>query len=247
MKKNKKHIFKNICYILILALILTGGLFSLINCNNNNNINNNNAAVQQSINNTSAGTSDTSGTTAADTTAVPTTAAPAGVLDVPVYDKLSIDSNSLVGISQSDKANATDLTFDDIKAVVTEAVNLAGGLQGLVKDGDTVVLKPNLVNMYDYCLPGWQGRPLSPEVNGECADWRVTKAVAQLVRELDPSGKIYVMEGSAADTATVMKALNYTKDNIPEVDEFLAIETDSGKWQDTNSAGLVKVSYPDAL
>jgi uncharacterized protein (DUF362 family) len=109
------------------------------------------------------------------------------------------------------------------------------------------VLKPNLVNKHDFCLPHWQGRPLAPEMNGVTTDWRVTRAVAQLVREINPSGKIYVMEGSAADTLDVMQALKYTKEHIPEVDEFLAIETDSGAWQDRESPGLVRIVYENGL
>ena len=163
------------------------------------------------------------------------------------YDKLKIDKNSKVSIIQSPKDKAASLTFDDIKALVTEAVELAGGLQGIVKDGDTVVLKPNLVTMKDYCLPGWQGRPLTAEANGNCTDWRVTKAVAQLVREINPSGKIYIMEGSAVNTLEVFKALNYTKEHIPEVDDILAIELDSGAWGDKNSDGLVKVNHNTGL
>jgi uncharacterized protein (DUF362 family) len=159
-----------------------------------------------------------------------------------------LDSYSAVGIAQSSKAKARDLNFDDIKALVEEAVALAGGLNGIVKTGDTVVLKPNLVTGTDYCKPGWQGNPLSAEVNGNCTDWRVVKATAQLVRAIiGPTGKIYVMEGSAQDTKAVMAALKYNKVSIPEVDEFLAIETDSGKWQNKKSPGLVKVEYKDGL
>jgi len=50
-----------------------------------------------------------------------------------------------------------------------------------------------------------------PNINGVTTDWRVTKAVAQLVRELNPNGRIYVMESSAfQQTRTTMVALNYT-------------------------------------
>jgi uncharacterized protein (DUF362 family) len=155
---------------------------------------------------------------------------------------------SVVGISQSSKPMARDLNFDDIKALIEEAVALAGGLNGIIKTGDTVVLKPNLVTRTDYCKPGWQGNLLSSEVNGNCTDHRVVKAVAQLVRAIiGPTGKIYVMEGSAQDTKQVMAALKYNKVNIPEVDEFLAIETDSGKWQDKKSPGIVKIDYRDGL
>jgi uncharacterized protein (DUF362 family) len=156
-------------------------------------------------------------------------------------------SDSFVGISQSSVARAEDLTYEEIFALVREAVELAGGLEGIVSDGDTVILKPNLVTMRCNTLPGWNGRPLPPEVNGNSTDYRVTRAVAVLVRELNPSGRIYVMEGSTQNTMEVFRAMNYTAAHIPEVDGFLAIETDSGTWQNTNSPGLVRVPLENAL
>jgi hypothetical protein len=122
---------------------------------------------------------------------------------------------SIVGLAQSGKVKkAEDFTQATIDALVRSAVDYAGGLKGIVKDGDTVVLKPNLVIANDYTLPGWKGLPLNPEVNGNCTDYRFTRAVAKLIREINPSGKIYVMEGSAQDTEEVMKALNYSKKYI---------------------------------
>ena len=248
--KNNKHIIKNIFYLLLLVLFLAGGVFTFLNCAGNNPAEETTTEITTDA---LAGASTTtknseeeqqSKETTEEIKTEPELSNPDEILP---YNKLKIDSNSLVGIAQSDKANATDLTFDDIKALIREAIELAGGLDGIVKDGDTVVLKPNLVSHTDYTLPGWQGRRHNPEVNGNCTDWRVTKAVAQLVRELNPSGKIYVMEGSAIPTREVMDALKYTKDNFPEVDGLLAIEEDSGDWGDKKSDGIVKVSYKDAL
>jgi uncharacterized protein (DUF362 family) len=157
------------------------------------------------------------------------------------------ETDSFVGIVQSDVENAADLTYEEILAMVREAVALAGGLEGIVSDGDTVVLKPNLVTMRCNTLPGWQGRTLPPEVNGNSTDYRVTRAVAQMVRELNPSGLIYVMEGSTQNTAEVYRAMRYTPAHIPEADEFFAIETDSGTWGNTNSRGLIRVRLEDSL
>ena len=247
----KKNMLRNICYILILALFLTGGLLSLYNCGDKTAKETPTEAMANQPEN-SDNIGDSLDEIAKDAieeseTEAPTDPPPLPPGTVLPYDKLQIDKNSIVGISQSGKANATDLTFDDIKELVREAVELAGGLESIVKDGDTVVLKPNLVTKDDYCLPGWRGRPLAPEANGNCTDWRVTKAVAQLVRELNPSGKIYIMEGSANDTLEVFEHLKYTKENIPEVDEILAIELDSGDWQDKDSDSLVKVDYANGL
>lgn len=131
--------------------------------------------------------------------------------------------------------------------MVQNAVNLVGGFTGVIKDGDVVVIKPNLVSGTDYTNPDGTGKPLTTEVNGVSTDWRVTKAVVELVRQVNPSGKIYIMEGSAAPTQAAMDALNYTSSYIPGADQILPIETDSGDWQDTDSPGLVKVSLPDGL
>ena len=249
----KKNIFKTICYVLIFALFLTGGLFSLFNCNKNTDTETTTEIITQSEDSDNSQNPDTSeddaNTTAEITTEITTeTTTEEPVLgEILPYNELQIDENSIVAIAQSEKANATDLSFEDIKELIREAVTIAGGLDGIVKDGDVVVLKPNLVTMKDYCLPGWNGRPLKTEVNGNCTDWRVAKAVAQLIREINPTGKIYIMEGSANPTKEVFKALNYTLENIPEVDEILAIEDDSGKWNDKESDGIVKVTYKSAL
>ncbi|RAZ16149.1 DUF362 domain-containing protein, partial [Klebsiella oxytoca] len=62
-----------------------------------------------------------------------------------------------------------------------------------VQNGQTVVIKPNLVQM----IVDSTGERLDEEVNGITTDWRVTKAVLKMVRELNPDGKVYIMEGSA--------------------------------------------------
>jgi uncharacterized protein (DUF362 family) len=152
---------------------------------------------------------------------------------------------SRVAMVRASKARASDLTEGDIQRLVAQAVAAAGGLAGLVRDGQTVVIKPNLVFTSDLTLSSNSGRPLPPEVNGVTTDWRVTKAVVGLVRKLNPGGKVYVMEGSVAPTRSAFKALGYTGDKIPGVDAFLAIEEDSGAFGDKDSAGLVKVALAD--
>ncbi len=161
--------------------------------------------------------------------------------------KLYQPPQSTVSIVKSSKAKATDLKYEDIRKMVRDAVSMAGGFKGLIKDNTSVVIKPNLVNWKDYTLPGWGGYPLDPEVNGCTTDYRVTKAIVELVREYNPHGKVYVMEGSAVSTATAMQKLNYTSKYIPNVDEFVSIEKDSGAWHDYNSPGIVKVLLPNGL
>lgn len=153
---------------------------------------------------------------------------------------------SVVSIIQSSAASASEISEYEIDKMVQNAVKAAGGLEGVIKDGDTVVLKPNLVAMRE--AEDSEKPPLMTEVNGISTDWRVTKAAVRLVRTMNPHGKIYVMEGSADDkTKNVMKYLKYTHEFIPGVDEFLALEEDSGAWHDYASPGLVKISLPDGL
>lgn len=156
----------------------------------------------------------------------------------------SKDKYSKVSIVQSEKAWANELTYEDIKSMVKQAVSLAGGFNKLIKPGDTVVIKPNLVGSKD----GQSGEPLAKELNGITADWRITKAVVEMIREINSIGKVYIMEGSAEyKTTDVMKDLNYTDEHIREVDRFIGIEEDSGAWQDFNSFYLSKVNLPNGL
>ena len=155
--------------------------------------------------------------------------------------------DALVSIVQStNRSKAEDLTQADIDKLVRDAVNAAGGFNGLITEGDTVVLKPNLVTTRDYTLPKWQGEPTKPEVNGNTTDYRFVRAVAKLVREHNTSsGKIYVMEGSSEPTAEAFVKMKYTKEFIPEVDDFLAIESVSGGWREYSSDLLAKVTLSD--
>lgn len=166
----------------------------------------------------------------------------------PTPKGMSLFGQSVVSIVQSDNVKkAEELTQEDIYNLVKQAVTYAGGLEGIVKDGDVVVLKPNLVTANDYTLPGWRGKALTKEVNGNCTDYRFVRAAAQVIREINPAGKIYVMEGSAQDTEKVMDRLNYTREYIPEVDAFYAIENVSGGFRDTAAKELVEVKLPNGF
>jgi uncharacterized protein (DUF362 family) len=146
----------------------------------------------------------------------------------------SISDKYVVAMVQATKANASDLTYDDVADLVSSAVTQAGGLD-FIKAGQTVVLKPNLVTAYK----DGRRQAADPTVNGITTDWRVVKAVADLVRaKVGDTGKILVMEGSTVPTAKAYSLLGYTKDNIPTVDEFIAIEGSS--CTDVSTSGLVQ-------
>lgn len=162
----------------------------------------------------------------------------------PIFNKPNYENQSVVSIVRSSKEKTSGISDEEIFEMTKNAIELAGGLKGIVKDNQTVVLKPNLVQIHVDST----GQLFDKELNGVTTDWRVTKAVADLVRELNPNGKIYVMEGSAADgSKKAMEYLNYTKEKMPCVDEFISIEDDTGEWQDFDSPELVKHSLADAL
>jgi len=141
--------------------------------------------------------------------------------------KLVGTSTYLVSMVQSAQAQASDISQSEVAELVSSAITQAGGID-FIKDGQTVVLKPNLVSVSSEVT-----------VNGITTDWRVVKAVADLVRAKNPSGKILVMEGSTGSTAQAYSALGYTFANFgAAVDEFIAVEGTS--CSDTSTSALVQ-------
>ena len=130
------------------------------------------------------------------------------------------DQSYVVALLQSPKAQASELTDLEIAELVGSAVAQAGGLD-LVHDGQTVVLKPDLVTFYQDA-----GETLaSKTASGVNTDWRVVKAAADLVRAKNPTGKILVMDGATLTTPTVFSLLGYTLENLgASVDELVALE-----------------------
>jgi uncharacterized protein (DUF362 family) len=175
---------------------------------------------------------DTAGASGGDTTGMPGIDA-----EDPKDVTIAIDSSGggsskdvpvgptyVVSMLQSDKAQASDITQEEVAALVASAVAQAGGLD-FIKDGQTVVLKPNLVTPYTDSAKRTAADPL---VNGIATDWRVVKATADLVRAKNPNGKILVMEGSVVPTMQAFAMLGYTAANFgTAVDEFIAIEGSS--------------------
>jgi uncharacterized protein (DUF362 family) len=147
---------------------------------------------------------------------------------------------SKVAMIRSDKLKARDIKYDEILDMVTRAVDAAGGLETIITDGDSVILKPNLVSEAGAV----------PEVNGITTDYRVVRAVSELVRRLNPSGWIGVLEGSAPSgqyTKDMFKLYSYTKSNLPAVDAIIALEDVCGNDKEYNSPELVSVSLPDSV
>lgn len=148
---------------------------------------------------------------------------------------------STVAIVRSEQPSAYEITADEIRDLVRRAVALAGGLADVIEPGDTVVLKPNLVEMRDFI--GKRG--LLPELlSGVATDRRVVAAVAELAHEAG-AAEIFVMEGSAISTALTFAHYGYTKENLPYVDAVIPIEEDSGGWREFGSDRLAEVKLAD--
>lgn len=154
-----------------------------------------------------------------------------------------VSPKSTVGIVRSGQTLATAITYDELRNMIQEAVKLAGGFdETLIQDGDVVVLKPNLVSSVDYSMTS---RLLPAEANGITTDWRIVKIVSEMVRTLNPHGKIYIMEGSGAGmTYSNMQNLKYKKANFPAVDSIIYLEQ-TAKWDEYSSPNLVSCVLPE--
>lgn len=88
---------------------------------------------------------------------------------------------------------------NDIFLAVRQAVELAGGMRGIVKKGSKVLIKPNLV-----AVP-------RERLTGAITRWEVCKAIADMVME--NGGEPYIAESAAAgvDTERVIEAGGYDK------------------------------------
>ncbi len=153
-----------------------------------------------------------------------------------------------VALIKSRKDHAEDITEDDIRSMIRESVELAGGLEDIVHDGDFVVLKPNLISAYHRVngMASTEENMLPQEVNGIATDYRVIKVASELVRELNPSGRIYLMETSCwDDTAGNMEILGWTKENLPEVDEILNYDDSGDSLFSVDTSDLTAVDIGD--
>lgn len=190
----------------------------------------------------SAGT-DSGNSSAAGADAAHSTAQEASAPDprARLYKTDAAFDGSTVMITKSDQALATDITAEEIDSMVRK---ITPDLDSVIHNGQTVVLKPNLVQMKVDST----GDLLDKEVNGVTTDWRVTDAVVRRVRELNPDGKVYIMEGSASGpTSKVMEYFHYTPEYIKGVDAFIRLEEDCGAWKDYDAPEVVKVDLPEGL
>ena len=87
---------------------------------------------------------------------------------------------------------------ENVESAVREAVRLIGGIESIVKPGDSVVIKPNLVTAM-------------PSEAGMTTDPRVVEVVIKLCKEMNPSF-IVIAEGSATvDTDIAFDKVGYSE------------------------------------
>jgi len=93
---------------------------------------------------------------------------------------------------------STEPSDKELDALVRKAIDMAGGLKGIVKKGDTVIIKPNIV-------------VAQPPESAAITDPRVCKTIADMVREL--GGKPIIGEASmiGVKTAEAIKTAGYAK------------------------------------
>jgi uncharacterized protein (DUF362 family) len=153
-----------------------------------------------------------------------------------------IEPEACVSIIRARKDNVTDLTYNDIDSMIRVAVNVAGGFDTLISEGDMVVIKPNVIaaraqnDSYANHFP--------EEANGIATDYRIIQAVVNLVRQKNSTGKIIMIEGSGYGlTRTNINALGY--DNITGLDSIICLDENITQWYNTSSPNLVQVSLPE--
>ncbi|MDA3891086.1 MAG: DUF362 domain-containing protein [Salinivirgaceae bacterium] len=150
-----------------------------------------------------------------------------------------IEPEAIVGIVQSDKSDAYDIDFEELNTMVREAVNLAGGFDTLIHEGDTVVLKPNVISSRSE-----SGVIFPQTANGIATDYRIIQIVANMVRELNTTGQIFIIEASGNGvTRKNFEELGYF--NVTGIDSIILLDEFEGDWYDTSAPDLVEVNLPE--
>lgn len=104
---------------------------------------------------------------------------------------VSIIASDNAVLASPHPTNYTSLTFTEIKDMVKKSIDLVGGISTYVQNGDSVIIKPNLVGAKIWG-------------NGENTNMNVVKAIIMLIYDQYGTGcTVFVGEGSARSTATM--------------------------------------------
>lgn len=96
----------------------------------------------------------------------------------------------------------TNITYEQIEAMVRRAIALTGGFDGIIKSGDMVLLKPNIVDP-------------EPPGSGEVTDVRVIKALIKIIDEIDP-GKMEIVVGEGSPRPMDYEMVYQSKFSSPQ-------------------------------
>ncbi len=122
-------------------------------------------------------------------------------------------ATTTVAIVRSDNpelSNPTPITddaiaYNQIEDIVRKAIELAGGFDWVIRPGDMVLLKPNIVDP-------------EPPGSGEVTDVRVIKALIKIIDEIDPGNMdIVVGEGSPREMDYELKYSSRTSPRWTEL------------------------------
>jgi uncharacterized protein (DUF362 family) len=121
-------------------------------------------------------------------------AASEAALKTPAATTVAIVRSNDPALANPCPTTAEEIGYSTIAQMVRRAVDLAGGLQGVAKSGDTVLIKPNIVQA-------------DSSGSGGVTDIRVVRALVYLVDEIDHGNmRIFVGDGSPRPFTTFEKA-----------------------------------------
>jgi uncharacterized protein (DUF362 family) len=130
------------------------------------------------------------------------------------------------------KVSVAKVVDGDVYAAVKKAVDLIGGMEGFVKKGDRVTLKPNLA--YPYAPPA-------------TTDPRVTKAVAQLAFEAGAS-RVLIGDSAAYSCKKIMGGGRWTNQDVIEKPGHARIAEETGaEIVDFDEGEFVMTQIPDGV
>jgi uncharacterized protein (DUF362 family) len=166
------------------------------------------------------------------------------------------NENPIVALVRSHRKEASDITESEVREMVRNAVELTGGFTDTIEDGQCVVIKPNLVStrattgtIGALSMPftdPYKKNQVPQTANGFTADWRIAKALVELVREVNPSGKVYVMESSGeGQVSKTFEIMGYTHENIPGVDRFIGLDETGDGYRAVDSPDFVAVDLKE--
>ena len=136
--------------------------------------------------------------------------------------KVSIVRSDDTELSNPLPRNDESIDYDQVEEIVRKAVDLAGGFNWIIKSGDMVLLKPNIVDP-------------EPPGSGEVTDVRVIKALIKIIDELDP-GNIEIVVGEGAPDEMDYE-LPYSSRTSPEMDKIMGCRGISGSADGRFSCG----------